>query len=223
VSNLRSVILWGSGVVKGERLRHMGEVTFSALQADLEARLRGASPSLGDLGRLRELLAGSPTEQAPFLRTHMNPGHCTASAFVLSPSGDELLLILHRKLGLWLQPGGHLEEGDESFEGAARRELEEECGVTQVKLVDPWIDFDVHTIPAYGALAEHLHFDLRVLLQATDYTLGGSSEVLAARWFPLAQLMEPGALLGSERGTDLSVIRVARRLVGSPRARQMEN
>src|SRR5437762_10909961 len=47
-------------------------------------------------------------------RRHMSPGHFTASAFVLSPDYDEVLLIFHKKLGRWLQPGGHVDAGDAS-------------------------------------------------------------------------------------------------------------
>ena len=65
---------------------------------------------------------------APLSRGHFTPGHLTASAFVVSPD-DELLLIFHRKLGIWVQPGGHIEPGDESLLDAARREVAEEVGL----------------------------------------------------------------------------------------------
>jgi 8-oxo-dGTP pyrophosphatase MutT (NUDIX family) len=68
------------------------------------------------------------------------PGHFTASAFVLHPSGEALLLILHRKLGMWLQPGGHLESSDVDHLGAARREVAEETGVSRLALRDELFD-----------------------------------------------------------------------------------
>src|SRR5258705_4171245 len=65
---------------------------------------------------------------APMSRDHFVPGHLTASAFVLSPERAAVLLIFHKKLGIWVQPGGHIEAEDESLEAAARRELGEEVG-----------------------------------------------------------------------------------------------
>ena len=60
---------------------------------------------------------------APCSRAQFQPGHFTASAFVLHPSEPSILLIKHRKLGLWLQPGGHIHADDPSAQAAAVREL----------------------------------------------------------------------------------------------------
>jgi 8-oxo-dGTP pyrophosphatase MutT (NUDIX family) len=51
----------------------------------------------------------------------------TASAFVLNPH-REVLLVHHRKLGVWLYPGGHIEFG-ETPDDAALREVAEETGI----------------------------------------------------------------------------------------------
>jgi 8-oxo-dGTP pyrophosphatase MutT (NUDIX family) len=124
-----------------------------------------------------------------------------------------LLLISHRKLGMWLQPGGHLEEQDESHVAAATRELVEETGVLRPALVDPWLDIDVHQIPAYGSSPAHLHYDLRVLFRVSSYTLAPTNEVMAAEWFPLEVLVKAGRELSLGQGTDVSVMRVAGRLM----------
>ena len=57
-----------------------------------------------ELSRMIEL---AQSGEESLRRDAFSPGHFTASAFVLSPRRDQLLLILHKKLGLWLQPGGH--------------------------------------------------------------------------------------------------------------------
>jgi 8-oxo-dGTP pyrophosphatase MutT (NUDIX family) len=102
----------------------------------------------GHLARMGALL-----EQAhPFSRHHATPGHFTASAFVLSPAGDALYLIHHKKLGRWLQPGGHIEPDDSDLLAAARREVLEEVGLAGAPLLDearPVFDVDVHGIPAH--------------------------------------------------------------------------
>ncbi len=42
--------------------------------------------------------------------------HFTASAFVIDEDGERTCLVLHEKLGRLLQPGGHVEDDDESLE-----------------------------------------------------------------------------------------------------------
>jgi 8-oxo-dGTP pyrophosphatase MutT (NUDIX family) len=93
-------------------------------------------------------------------RSTFLPGHLTASGFVLSPNRSKTLLIFHRKLQLWLQPGGHIEPEDVSLEAACRREIEEETGV--VGLVSLGLfDLDVHDIPERPGEPAHAHFDVR--------------------------------------------------------------
>lgn len=110
-------------------------------------------------------------------------GHVTASAIVTLPSGDGFLLVSHRKLGGWLQPGGHVEPDDRSVFAAAVREVREETGLDRLDapLGDSILDLDVHPIPALGSEPAHVHYDVRFLLTSED---GG---VLAdgAAWFPL--------------------------------------
>ena len=71
-------------------------------------------------------LLGYPGD--PFSRRRFDPGHFTASAFVLSPDGGSIVMIRHRRLDRWLQPGGHVEAHDRDVKEAARREAIEEAG-----------------------------------------------------------------------------------------------
>lgn len=122
----------------------------------------------------------------PFSRHHFTPGHVTASAFVRSPDGGSVLLIHHGKLHRWLQPGGHVEPADADVIAAARREVAEEVGLTDVDLVgDGLFDVDVHDIPALRGDPAHAHFDVRVLFQARHLDARAGSDARAARWFPL--------------------------------------
>ena len=57
--------------------------------------------------------------------------HFTVAVFVVWES--KVLLHLHKKLGMWLPPGGHIEE-DELPDEAAVREVLEETGL-RVELV----------------------------------------------------------------------------------------
>lgn len=95
-------------------------------------------------------------------------GHITASSWVLDTTGNKTLLTHHRKLGRWLQLGGHVDEG-EIIQEAALREAREESGLENLKLLHKNIfDLDVHLIPATEKNPSHYHYDLRFLILATD-------------------------------------------------------
>jgi len=100
----------------------------------------------------------------PFSR--MEDGHVTASALVVSSRG----VILHRHLllGIWIQPGGHVEP-IERPESAALREALEETGLV-TRHFDPVELFhvDVHPGPeGHRGPVEHLHYDLRYAVTAS--------------------------------------------------------
>jgi len=115
------------------------------------------------LERIRQLLAGP---EDPFSRSTAE-GHITGSAVVARADGSAFLLVLHRKLSRWLQPGGHTEETDGSVFDTALREAVEETGIPGAAFHAPLgrtiLDVDVHPIPARGADPAHHHFDVRYL------------------------------------------------------------
>lgn len=126
--------------------------------------------------------------------------HFTASAWVLHPDRDKVLLIFHNKLQRWLQPGGHLEATDESVLDSARREVAEECGLCDLEILLPGLfDIDVHLIPARNECAEHWHLDLRFLFRSpSEKTTLDLAEVSGFSWVSLdhaAATMEEPSLL----------------------------
>lgn len=119
-------------------------------------------------------------------RSRFRPGHFTASGFVASPDGTALLLIEHGRLGRWLQPGGHFESGDESVEGAARREVHEETGLSGMAILSGrLLRIDAHAIPARSDEPAHTHYDLAMAFRSATWDIGPIAEVLDARWVPL--------------------------------------
>jgi len=124
----------------------------------------------------------------PTDRNRFEPGHFTASGFVISPDGSSLLLIHHRRLDRWLQPGGHIDLEDASPIAAAIREVEEETGVETAPITDSLIDLDIHPIPPRPPEPKHEHFDLRFALRALDDRLVADDEVYDARWVPWAEI-----------------------------------
>lgn len=132
--------------------------------------------------RFYDLLA---TGTDPFSRMNWL-GHVTVSGLVTNPQRDKLLLVHHKKLGIWLQPGGHVERDldDSLLEGAAR-EVREETGLEDFLPLSPELfDVDIHEIPARRDAPAHLHYDLRFLFEAhTTSRLALSVESTDIRWF----------------------------------------
>jgi len=111
-------------------------------------------------------------------------GHITASAIVLDQTLTKVLLIEHKKLGKLIQPGGHVDETDESLFSAANREVIEETGFNDLSSLDIFskkdipIDIDIHLIPENIKKnePEHLHFDFRYLFILNSDSQGNISE-----------------------------------------------
>jgi 8-oxo-dGTP pyrophosphatase MutT (NUDIX family) len=117
------------------------------------------------------------------------PAHLTASAFVVDPTGTLTLLVLHGRIGLWVQPGGHCEPGDTSMAEVAAREVGEETGLRDVTISDAPVLLSRHRAPCG---ADH-HLDLQYLaVSAADATPVASAESHDVRWFPITDL--PGDL-----------------------------
>ncbi len=168
----------------------------SDLRSQLQAYVARDAREAEHLARMRELCESVAD---PFSRASFEPGHFTASAFVLSPERDALLLILHAKLGRWLQPGGHVDPGDTDLLAAARREACEEAGLEglDAELRGPF-DLDVHAIPPLRGEPAHAHFDVRFLFRSRSRAARAASDAKAARWVPLdeltAQLSDPSVM-----------------------------
>ena len=152
----------------------------------LLAELRQYKPlSQREQDHLRKITNLLEREHDCFLRSR-SEGHFTASAWVVSPDLQQVLLMHHRKLDKWLQPGGHA-DGDTNLAGVALREAHEESGLTSLRLLRPDIfDVDVHPIPARGAEPEHFHYDIRYLLTANPReTLLTNEESKGFAWVSL--------------------------------------
>lgn len=129
-----------------------------------------------------------------------DPTHVTASAIIVGPRG--VILHLHRRLGRWLQPGGHLEPRERPDQ-AVLRECAEETGLPAVHPAGGplLIHVDVHR-----AADDHVHLDPRYLLLAPDVepapAPGESREVAWFTWEEAAALADTalsGALRSARR------------------------
>jgi 8-oxo-dGTP pyrophosphatase MutT (NUDIX family) len=93
-----------------------------------------------------------------------DPVHVTGSALVVGPRG--VLLHRHKRLGIWLQPGGHVDPGETPW-AAALREAGEETGL-DVRFAGPTLAPDdmpelVH-VDVHPGPCDHTHLDLRYLV-----------------------------------------------------------
>ena len=126
-------------------------------------------------------------------------GHITTSAFIINSLASEILLLKHKSLNRWLQPGGHV-EGDGSLLQSALREVEEETAITADQLehievvaeIEMPFDIDSHYIPENTKKQEaaHYHHDFRYLFV---YDGDGSvkfdpDESTGLKWVPFTEL-----------------------------------
>ena len=116
-------------------------------------------------------------------------GHITGSAWVIDRQRTHALLTHHRKLDKWLQLGGHA-DGDPDVLQVALREAREESNLDAIRPVSEVIyDIDIHAIPARGTDPEHLHYDVRFLLEADRAApIRASHESRSIAWTPLDKI-----------------------------------
>ncbi|MFI8825796.1 NUDIX hydrolase [Streptomyces sp. NPDC053431] len=136
----------------------------------------------GDQPELRDVYLEHLSAHPDGMYKPCQAGHLTSSALVIDPSRGRVLLTLHKKLGMWLQMGGHCEAGDATLEEAALREAREESGIETGLTLLPGgpVRLDRHPIPAPC----HWHLDVQyAALAPADAVAEISDESLDLRWF----------------------------------------
>jgi 8-oxo-dGTP pyrophosphatase MutT (NUDIX family) len=131
--------------------------------------------------------------------------HFTATGVIFNNSFDKTLLIFHRKLNIWLPPGGHIDEGEVPHE-AVLREVLEETGIKASHVPFPhnlklnWDSKEIQIpaplyvlheyIPEYKDKPAHLHYDFIYLLTSQDTLITPAQrEVAQAQWFTHDELL----------------------------------
>ncbi|GAB2549413.1 NUDIX hydrolase [Rhodanobacter koreensis] len=145
-----------------------------------------------------------------FERSHP-PGHFTGSAWLVSADGARVLLMHHRKLDRWLQPGGHA-DGDAVLARVALREAQEETGVACLRVEGGIFDIDRHRILARGSEPEHWHYDVRYVVRAgADDRFVINEESRALAWRPVVEVAHDASF-------DSSLQRMARKWLARDKA-----
>jgi 8-oxo-dGTP pyrophosphatase MutT (NUDIX family) len=175
--------------------------------ASLDAYARRWRNERATIDVFRELMGTCPDAAA----RERQQGHLTGSAWLVSADGERVLLTHHRKLGAWLQLGGHA-DGDPDLARVALREAEEESGLVDLVVEPVVFDIDRHRIPARPNEPEHWHYDVRYVVRATrgeDFVVGDESHDLA--WRRVDALVDDGTV-------DASVRRMARKWLARDRS-----
>ena len=143
-------------------------------------------PAEGDTTlRFRDFVVQNPQ----CFERSLKEGHVTGSAWILDSTGEKTLLTHHRKLNLWLQPGGHA-DGNSDVLAVAMQECREETGLSSFTAISTEIfDLDIHGIPARKEDPAHYHYDVRFLIRDESgeaFVVSEESHDLA--WVPLERL-----------------------------------
>jgi 8-oxo-dGTP pyrophosphatase MutT (NUDIX family) len=143
-------------------MQTMGSPGTGATAHDLRALVEGHEASSPREVAARERFLSELSRLSAPCDEHVGPTHVTASGIVVGRRGT--VLHRHKKLGIWMQPGGHIDAGETPDE-AALREATEELGlaVAHPATGPLLIHLDVHEA-AHG----HTHLDLRYLLLGAD-------------------------------------------------------
>ncbi len=126
-------------------------------------------------------------------------GHITASGIILSPDYKKILLIKHKILNKFLQPGGHVDSLELPFD-AAKREVMEETGLRDLEYLpfdfqNPNLPLDIgtHYIPANPKKSEeaHYHHDFRYcfVVKNIENIKLGLNEVSELKWLEIDELI----------------------------------
>ena len=120
------------------------------------------------------------------LKLKQSQFHLTASGIVIKD--DSVLLIFHRYIKEWFQPGGHIDDGELPHIAAQREVLEETGWHTSLLGDDIPIDIDIHLIPEnpLKAQPEHWHIDCAFLLNPITQSSPSDPEV--SKWFRFAEV-----------------------------------
>jgi 8-oxo-dGTP pyrophosphatase MutT (NUDIX family) len=164
---------------------------------DLLRSLNAAALRDVEQERLRVEMVRFAEEHPDALLRSCEAGHFTGSALVVDEH-HRVLLMLHAKAGLWLQPGGHA-DGEGDLAAVALREATEETGIEGLRVLTPAVDLDIHEFQPRGA-PSHTHLDVRyVVLAPPGSEVRGNHESEELRWVGVDELPEYGVDAGLVR------------------------
>jgi 8-oxo-dGTP pyrophosphatase MutT (NUDIX family) len=136
-------------------------------------------------------------EKYPDIFTRENElAHFTASAWIVNPARDKILMAYHKIFDEWAWCGGHA-DGERDLLAVARREVEEETGVKNMKLLSDGI-YAIETVPVdfhyrRGVfVSSHLHLDVCYLFETPEDQTFRANELenTGVKWIPIEHSVE---------------------------------
>ena len=98
--------------------------------------------------------------------------HMTASSIIVSPDRKRTLMAFHKIYNSWAWTGGHA-DGESDFEAIARREAQEETGITNLRRLGDG-PASVEILPVWAHVkrgkhvGSHLHLNVSYLFEADE-------------------------------------------------------
>lgn len=118
-----------------------------------------------------------------------NLQHITVSGWIVTKDLSRALLIHHKKLNMWLQPGGHC-DGNSNILMVLEKEIKEETGLTNFQIIPTIFDVNIHTIEKDGDVPRHEHFDIRFMVITQDENIVLNDESTDYRWITKSEPLE---------------------------------
>jgi ADP-ribose pyrophosphatase YjhB (NUDIX family) len=158
-------------------------------QVDAIALLNAYQPTDTSEQEAKAFIQSFVNENAEYWSRRTLSGHLTGSAWITNTERTQAVLLHHKKLDIWVQPGGHMDDSDDSLVSASLREAVEETGLNSLALASESIfDLDVHEIPARKEEPKHWHLDVRYWFEAKDMTLSISEESNDLKWLTRSEI-----------------------------------
>ena len=161
------------------------------LREQLEAFVPGNGQEEADKELLLKLL-----EQPKVFTRENTTGHFSASGWVVSPDRKKVLMVYHNIYNSWSWMGGHA-DGDTDLRAVAEREIREESGIHDLRLLTPHIfSAEILTVDGHEKrgkyVSSHLHYNVTYLFEADteQETTQKPDENSGVQWIEIEKLAQ---------------------------------